>query len=157
MLKAAQVASLKREAELVLAQRRALQTSQFLAASKHLDLMNAAASDYAKAIKDAATAYRAMHEHSDKARAACPLLTEWPGFALTERQLIALAGGEAYRHVSPPGNGEFANADLTYALPGAQYSEFEFKENPAAMVPIEKTVRQTNEDVKAALKKQLIP
>ena len=156
-LKAALAVAEKQANELIQAQRKSLQKSQYLAASKHLDLLNAAATDYAKAIKDAATAYRTMHEHSNKARAACPLLTDWPGFALSESELIRLAGGEAYRHVSEPGGGKFANADLTHALPGAQYSTLEQKEDPNRIPPIEETVRQTNEDVKAALKKQLIP
>ena len=157
MLKAALVTAERQADELVQAQRKSLQKSQYLAASKHLDLMNTAAASYQKAISEAATAYRTMHEHSNKARAACPLLTEYPGFALSESELIRLAAGEAYRHVSPPGGGKFANADLTHALPGAQFSDLAFKENPDAMPPIEETVRQTNEDVKAALKRQLIP
>jgi hypothetical protein len=157
MLKAALVTAERQADELVQAQRKSLQKSQYLAASKHLDLMNAAATDYAKAIADAADAYRKLHEHARKAQAACPLMIEWPGLAISEIELIRLAGGEAYRHVSQPGGGKFANADPTHALPGAQYSTLEQKEDPDRMPPIAETVRQTNEDVKAALKKQLIP
>lgn len=155
MLKAALVASEKQAAELIQAQRKALQKSQYLAAAKHLDLRDAAGAAYETAIAEATKQYRLLQIHTAKAQHACPLGMEWPG-TLDEANIMLLARGAGWKFVTGPEHGRPANWD-GYALPGMSAGDARYIDNPAATPPIADRLSKESADIKAVLKSKLIP
>jgi hypothetical protein len=148
-LKVIIAASEKRAADLLLAQRASVQKTQMAAFSKHLDLRDQAAKSFAVAIKEAATAYRAMQEHTTKALAATPIMTQLPNAVFGEDDLRRMAGGEAWRYTSGAIGGD------PLALPGAAAATGEQIGDPQRMKPIADELAEETTYLKQFLKKQI--
>jgi hypothetical protein len=147
-LKAAHSASLEREAAAVSASRAALQRSQFNAASKHLDLRDAAAGKFSKAIAEASAAYRELQTHNTKARGACPIGMSWPG-GTTFDEVRGLAAAEFWRHSDGQNNQD------GLALPGAGPNDSKYQHNPTAIPDLKERLEKETAWVKEKLKSKL--
>jgi hypothetical protein len=78
--------------------REALRQSQLNAVRQHLRLRDAAAERFEAAQMAAIEAYRDIVEHSEKARAACPVGSKWPNRAFSLRgEIRDAAANELFR------------------------------------------------------------
>jgi hypothetical protein len=148
-LKVIIAASEKRAADLLSAQRASLQETQLAAFGKHLDLRDQAAKTFAAAIKEAATAYRAMQEHTTKALAATPIMTQLPNAVFGEDDIRRMCGGEAWRYTSGAIGGD------PLALPGAAAATGDQIGDPQRMKPIADELAEETTYLKQFLKKQI--
>jgi hypothetical protein len=129
-LRAAHRTALEREEAATLAQRAALQAAQRKAAIKHLHARDEAAAACGAALEEAAKQYRIVLERSEKAQAACPILTQWPdGNLCGLSDIRRLVTGEMYRVSATSSRDD-------RALPGAHFPSIETEWNPKAIVPL---------------------
>ena len=94
-LAAALRAAQERDAATLLANRAALRKTQLLACKSHLSTRDKAADALATTLFEAAKQWKILLEHSEKARAACPIGAQWPeGGAGAHGQLARLVTRE---------------------------------------------------------------
>jgi len=117
----------EREEASILAQRAALQAAQRKAAIQHLRARDDAAVALGGLLEEAAKQYRTLLDRSEKAQAACPILTQWPDGSLCNfADIQRLVVGEMYRVSATSGTDD-------WKLPGAREPHLNYQWNPQAI------------------------
>jgi len=125
----------------------ALRAKQVRAVVQHLRGRTRAAAELSAAIAQAASAFKAMIEASEKANAACPIGSAWPmGSLCSFGELKKLTEAELYRHGGDP--------SLSHArsFPGADARDFTKAGNPASLTPIVDALQAADDFVINVLK-----
>ena len=145
-LKAAHGTAGEREAAALAAHRAGLQKSQRRAAANHLSAREKAAIALSAALEEAAKQYRALIQSSEKAQAACPILTSWPNGSLCGFDAVRrLVTGEMWRVSAQPGDSD------KKTLPGASFPSLETQWAPGNVTPLVDQVKKANEQITTRL------
>lgn len=144
-LEAAHAASIEREQAATLAQRAALQAAQRKAAIGHLRARDAAGAALSEHLEKAAEQYRILIERSEKAQAACPVMTQWPDSSLCGSSVLtSLVQNEMYRVSAKTGRDPLT-------LPGSQHPHVNLEWNPKGIKALGDQLKAASEFVIAKL------